>query len=93
MWAGAEDGFWHSEDILDTFFRYFQLFSVILKASLFQVFREWCFGEIHFFLLGTDSRSHLGAGSQLQQFPRGPAQQLGALSSSSSRSAHLPEEP
>lgn len=82
-----------SEDILDTFHRYFQLFSLISKALLFQVFREWRFGEIHFFLLGAGSRSHLGAGSQLQQFPRGPAQQLGTLNSSSARSAHLPEEP
>lgn len=81
-----------SGDKLDTFFRFFQIFSLISKASLFQVFREWPSRDIHFFLLGADSRSHLGAGSQLQQFPRGPAQQLGALSSSSALSAHLPEE-
>lgn len=53
--------------------------------------REQLFSEIHFFLLGVGSRSPLGAGSQLQQFPPCAAGSWEHLAANQPNSAHLPE--
>lgn len=62
-------------------------FSYFKSLALSGFQRLVFFEKSTFFLLGAGSRSHLGAGSRLQQ------QQLGALSSSSARRAHLPQPP